>query len=93
MFAVRIALATEEDRDCIYRMRHAIYAEELGQHAANSKHRLTDSLDAFNLYFVATAGGFSATSAACCSPSPTCCIATPASCIRPPTRCRGRVTC
>ena len=56
MPAVRLALATEADRECIYRMRHAVYSEELGQHPENGEGRLTDSLDGFNVYLVAKAG-------------------------------------
>lgn len=48
-----IRLATEADRAIIYRLRHAVYAEELGQHARNTQERLTDALDTLNLYFVA----------------------------------------
>lgn len=38
-------------------MRHATYAEELGQHAVNEDGRLTDPLDGFNDYLVATLAG------------------------------------
>jgi len=50
---IHIAPATDADRDTIYRLRHAIYAVELGQHAPNAEGRLRDSLDAFNAYLVA----------------------------------------
>ena len=40
----------------IYRMRHEVYAAELGQHSPNAAGRLTDSLDAFNHYIVAADG-------------------------------------
>lgn len=45
-------IATPEDRDEIYRIRHDVYAEELGQHIPNSAGILTDSLDRFNQYIV-----------------------------------------
>jgi histidinol-phosphate/aromatic aminotransferase/cobyric acid decarboxylase-like protein len=53
----RISLAKPGDRQQIYAMRHDVYAEELGQHATNSAHSLTDSLDEFNEYFVAHVDG------------------------------------
>src|SRR5581483_12381039 len=52
----RIALATAQDRAAIYRLRHAVYASELRQHAENAEGRLTDPLDAFNVYLVAKLG-------------------------------------
>src|SRR5512140_862365 len=48
--------ATDHDRETIYRLRHEIFARELGQYPVNESGRLTDSLDAFNLYFVACEG-------------------------------------
>jgi hypothetical protein len=56
MTKVRIACATNADRESIYGMRHQVYAAELGQHARNSAGKLTDALDGFNSYLVATAG-------------------------------------
>lgn len=53
----RISIATESDRHSIYRMRHDVYAVELGQHKPNPEERLTDSLDAFNEYIVAHVDG------------------------------------
>jgi histidinol-phosphate/aromatic aminotransferase/cobyric acid decarboxylase-like protein len=53
----RISLATEEDREAIYRMRHAVYALELCQHKPNAEEMLTDSLDDFNDYIVAHVEG------------------------------------
>jgi len=50
---ITIAIAAESDLESIFRMRHEIYATELGQHAENDCGRLTDSLDAFNTYIVA----------------------------------------
>jgi N-acyl-L-homoserine lactone synthetase len=51
-----IRLAEEEDREVIYRMRHEVYARELGQHLENNEGRLTDQLDTINVYIVAKAG-------------------------------------
>jgi histidinol-phosphate/aromatic aminotransferase/cobyric acid decarboxylase-like protein len=55
--SLRIALATVRDRQTIYRLRHEVYARELGQHPENSTGKLFDSLDAFNLYITASVGG------------------------------------
>ena len=52
-----ISLATESDREAIYRQRHAVYARELGQHAENSAGALRDALDGWNTYLVAKTGG------------------------------------
>ncbi len=54
---IRLSLATECDRDAIYAIRHQVYARELGQHAENTGGRLTDALDAVNVYLVAKIGG------------------------------------
>lgn len=51
-----ISLATENDRNAIYRLRHAVYAAELGQHQQNSEGTLRDSLDDYNQYIVARLG-------------------------------------
>ena len=40
-----ISFASAGQREAIYRMRHATYAAELGQHAVNEAGRLTDPLD------------------------------------------------
>jgi len=45
-------MADDHDRETIYRMRHEVYAAELGQHSPNAAGRLTDALDAFNHYIV-----------------------------------------
>ncbi|WP_309721721.1 histidinol-phosphate transaminase [Armatimonas sp.] len=50
----QLSLATPTQREEIYRLRHAIYAAELGQHAVNPEGRLTDALDEINEYLVAT---------------------------------------
>jgi histidinol-phosphate/aromatic aminotransferase/cobyric acid decarboxylase-like protein/GNAT superfamily N-acetyltransferase len=52
-----LALADANDREEIYRLRHEIYARELGQHAVNHTGSLRDSLDAVNLYLTARLGG------------------------------------
>ncbi len=52
-----IRVATDADREAIYRLRHRVYAEELGQHAVNAQEKLTDSLDSFNTYIVGEVGG------------------------------------
>src|SRR5258707_5537796 len=51
-----IGLATAADRIAIYRIRHAVYATELKQHAQNAEGTLRDPLDAFNQYIVAKLG-------------------------------------
>ena len=53
---LQISCATDADREAIYRLRHAVYARELGQHPENAEGRLQDALDAFNEYLVAKAG-------------------------------------
>src|SRR5947207_13090547 len=53
---VKIALATEHQRRMIYQVRHDIYAAELAQHPRNNRGRLSDPLDAFNVYLTATVG-------------------------------------
>lgn len=54
---ISIRVANESDRQEIYRLRHEVYARELGQHAVNAQGRLTDSLDSFNTYIVGEIGG------------------------------------
>jgi histidinol-phosphate/aromatic aminotransferase/cobyric acid decarboxylase-like protein/N-acyl-L-homoserine lactone synthetase len=51
-----VRLANAGDRQVIYRLRHEIFARELGQHATNEAGLLTDPLDAFNTYIVISAG-------------------------------------
>lgn len=48
-----LALATFDDRERIYELRHEVYACEIGQHAVNAQRQLTDKLDASNVYLVA----------------------------------------
>ena len=54
---VQIRLADERDRSEIYKLRHQIYALELGQHHANPEHELKDLLDEYNIYVKATVAG------------------------------------
>ncbi len=49
-----VRIATPEDRHRIYRLRHEVYAQELGQHVCNSARELRDPLDDFNEYLVVT---------------------------------------
>jgi histidinol-phosphate/aromatic aminotransferase/cobyric acid decarboxylase-like protein/GNAT superfamily N-acetyltransferase len=51
-----LSLATSDDRPTLYRMRHAVYASELGQHAENVAGRLEDPLDEVNDYVVVRDG-------------------------------------
>jgi histidinol-phosphate/aromatic aminotransferase/cobyric acid decarboxylase-like protein len=53
---ISICFADEQDREVIYKMRHDVYARELGQHAENIEGRLTDQLDTINVYIVAKVG-------------------------------------
>jgi histidinol-phosphate/aromatic aminotransferase/cobyric acid decarboxylase-like protein len=53
---LRIALASESDRQTIYALRHDVYARELAQHAENEERELRDALDAGNVYIVAKSG-------------------------------------
>ena len=54
---VRIAPATQADRDSIYRLRHDVYATELGQHAIQENATLSDVLDESNIYITAKIRG------------------------------------
>src|SRR5712671_4348466 len=51
-----LGLATPAQREEIYRLRHEVYARELGQHHANPQAILRDELDGRNIYLVATVG-------------------------------------
>jgi histidinol-phosphate/aromatic aminotransferase/cobyric acid decarboxylase-like protein len=51
-----VCIASANDREIIYALRHEVYAGELGQHPPNSTRRLIDSLDAANVYLVARSG-------------------------------------
>jgi histidinol-phosphate/aromatic aminotransferase/cobyric acid decarboxylase-like protein/GNAT superfamily N-acetyltransferase len=52
-----LGLADAADRAEIARLRHEIYARELGQHAINPAGTLRDALDAVNVYLTARCGG------------------------------------
>src|SRR5258708_7170961 len=52
-----IRLADAHDRDHVARLRHDVYARELGQHTVNSAARLRDTLDDYNVLLVARAAG------------------------------------
>jgi histidinol-phosphate/aromatic aminotransferase/cobyric acid decarboxylase-like protein/GNAT superfamily N-acetyltransferase len=47
-----LALASESDRELIYRHRHEVYGRELGQHQLNANARLCDPLDDYNHYLL-----------------------------------------
>jgi len=51
-----LRLATSAERESIYRLRHEVYARELGQYEVRPDGRLTDALDAFNIYLVVLDG-------------------------------------
>jgi histidinol-phosphate/aromatic aminotransferase/cobyric acid decarboxylase-like protein len=53
----RISPADPSDRPAIYKMRHDVYAEELGQHKTRPEQLLSDSLDDFNHYITAHVDG------------------------------------
>lgn len=50
---IEISLATSDDRNEIYQLRHEVYATELMQHLPNEASIIKDSLDDFNVYIVA----------------------------------------
>jgi hypothetical protein len=50
---VMIGPATQADRPSIYRLRHDVYATELGQHEAQQNVMLSDALDERNIYIIA----------------------------------------
>ena len=54
---VSVRLGTSADQDWIFRLRHEVYAEELGQHAVSPAGQLRDALDDRGVvYLVATWG-------------------------------------
>lgn len=53
----RVGLATLAQRETIYRLRHDIYARELGQHAERADRSLRDDLDERNVYIVVESAG------------------------------------
>ncbi len=54
---IHISLASDADRQDIYRARHDVYAQELGQHPPHAEGILSDACDDHNLYIVAHANG------------------------------------
>ena len=48
-----LSIANKEERKTIYKFRHKIYAEELGQHAVNTFNIIEDELDLVNHYIIA----------------------------------------
>lgn len=52
-----LTVATLDDREQIYRIRHSVYATELAQHTENATESLRDRLDAINVYLVAKREG------------------------------------
>lgn len=54
---ITLRMAAASDRPAIYRLRHEVYAAELGQHRQNSEGMLSDALDEFNHYLLACAEG------------------------------------
>ena len=55
--SIMLGLADAEDREEIFRLRHEIYARELGQHSTNHHGTLRDQLDETNFYLTARCGG------------------------------------
>ena len=71
--------ATVRDREELYRIRHDVYACELGQHPTNASGRLRDSLDDWNSYLVAKIEGEIVGFASLTPPSQPACAAEAAS--------------
>jgi histidinol-phosphate/aromatic aminotransferase/cobyric acid decarboxylase-like protein len=51
--ALTLSVADAAEREAIYRVRHDVYARELGQHNTNGSGCLRDGLDERNVYLVA----------------------------------------
>jgi len=51
--ALTLSVADAAEREAIYRVRHDVYARELGQHNTNGSGCLRDNLDERNIYLVA----------------------------------------
>jgi histidinol-phosphate/aromatic aminotransferase/cobyric acid decarboxylase-like protein/GNAT superfamily N-acetyltransferase len=51
-----LSVASRTDREVIYRLRHDVYARELGQHEVRPEAKLRDPLDDHNVYIVAKCG-------------------------------------
>ncbi|MGW3774349.1 aminotransferase class I/II-fold pyridoxal phosphate-dependent enzyme [Actinomadura verrucosospora] len=54
---LELRMSSEADVEWIGRLRHEVYARELGQHAPNDAGLLTDDLDGSNVYIVAVHHG------------------------------------
>src|SRR5215813_4292027 len=54
---ISVSVASESEREEIYRLRHDVYACELAQHPTNGTAKLRDALDALNVYIVAKIAG------------------------------------
>src|SRR5436190_593478 len=52
-----LARASDAERETIFRLRHEVYARELGQHSVNDTGRLHDALDTYNVNLVARLDG------------------------------------
>lgn len=52
-----IRIAEKKNRNMIYKLRHDVYAFELGQHHENEQGMLSDALDSFNVYIAAFSNG------------------------------------
>lgn len=52
-----LSLADAAGRQAVYRLRHRVYAEELGQHTVSSDGFLTDRVDEHNDYIIASHHG------------------------------------
>ena len=50
---IEISIANNTERGKIYKLRHDVYASELGQHPLNDESTIQDRLDDFNVYIVA----------------------------------------
>jgi hypothetical protein len=50
---ITLSVATDSERQSIYKIRHNVYAEELNQHLENEFNELKDDLDLSNHYIVA----------------------------------------
>lgn len=53
----KVCVAGADDLGQIYRMRHDVYAREIGQHPINASEALSDGLDGANIYIVARRRG------------------------------------
>lgn len=54
---ITLRRAMPQDQEEIFRLRHEVYACELGQHPPQREGRLRDALDDFNVYLIASLNG------------------------------------